>query len=87
MIKSNISLYDEISLSQLSKKIRTPIQTLRLILSRPEFNKFRSGKNFILSPALCFHLHKFFELRKQNTTNLKSIEKTQALLLRLRKDL
>lgn len=87
MNKNNFTVFKEMSFIELSKKIHRPEKTLRTILARPEFNQFRSGKKFIITPAFCYHLYNFFELRKARCTNIKSIERTQKLLLKLRKEL
>jgi len=83
MTKSIFTLFDEINISELSEKIRRPEQTLRIILARPEFNRFRHGKKYILSPTFCHQLYKFFELRKAKCHNIRSLERTQILLLTL----
>ena len=74
------------TIEELSAKIRRPKTTLRTILSRSEFDKFHSGNKIIINIALCYHLYNFLELRKKATTNLKSIERSQKLIDKLRKE-
>lgn len=83
MIKSNFTLFETITLPELADKIRRPESTLRIILDRAEFSKFRQGKKYILSPSFCYKLYKFFDLRKEKCHNVRSLERTQILLLKL----
>ena len=79
---------DPINLFELSKKIRRPESTLRIILGRSEFDKFHLGRGYYtLNRVLIDRIYNYIELRKARCCNMRSLERTQKLLLKLRKEL
>lgn len=87
MIETTIKTGTIMSLPELAKRVRRPETTLRIILSRPEFSRFYSGRKLIVNIAFCYHLYNFFECRKAKCHNIRSLERTQKLILKLRKEL